>query len=272
MKLVGSFLSKVAAAGVALSIMSLAITAHAQTQQGQAKVVAIKGSAQYSQGGAWMPLKVGDVLKAGALVQTGAASQVDLFLANNGPSVRVTEDSTLGLTALTFDNTGADVVIDTELNLTVGRILGTVKKTSDASRYEVKIPTGTVSIRGTQYDISANGLIRIIKGMAIMNFKAPSGVVSTHQVNAGQTFNPDTQTVVPTPSDYQPGMGPMAGTEEGVPAWGQTVSGLNLPITSPGHTVSAEQEGDGIVAPNILNPLPGYDGGYQPPVSPTWPR
>jgi hypothetical protein len=267
MKYVGSFLSQVTAYSVALLITSLALSVQAELQQGQAKVVAIKGSAQYSEGGALMALNVGSTLKAGAIVQTPAASQVDLFLGDNGPTVRVTEDTTVALSKLTLEKTGADVVIDTELNLTAGRILGRVKKTSDASRYEVKIPTGTVSIRGTDYDISASGLARCIKGSFTMNIKGPSGVVAAHQVNAGQTFMPETQSVIPTPSDYRFDLGPVAGGEGGVPPYGQIwwrpeVPPGVFPITSPGITPSQQ---------NFDETGASIDPGFERFVSPTFP-
>jgi len=52
MKHVGNFVAKFAAYTVAFLITTVAVSALAQMQQGQAKVLAIKGSAQYSEGGA----------------------------------------------------------------------------------------------------------------------------------------------------------------------------------------------------------------------------
>jgi hypothetical protein len=273
MKYVGNFLSKATAYSVALLITSLALSVHAELQQGKAKVAGIKGSAQYSEGGAsWSPLKRGDILGAGAVIQTAANSMVDLYLGDNGPLVRVTEDTTLGLTKLTCEKTGADVVIETELNLTAGRILGTVKKTSDASRYEVKLPVGVASIRGTTYDISATGLARCIKGSFILSYKGPTGGVGNYELGAGQTFLPESQSVVPTPSDYVPGLGALPGEgEAGIGYLPGSEWWPMAPLAPPGQTVSGEQEVDGIIAPNALNPLPDVDGGFEPPVSPTWP-
>jgi hypothetical protein len=234
MKQVGSFLSKVATYSVALLITSLAVSALAQMQQGQAKVVAVKGSAQYSEGGAWMPLKTGTILKAGSVVQTAAGSYAKLTLFDNGKSLELDEQTTVGLTKLTCEKTGTDLVIETELNLTAGRVLGNVKKTSNASRYEVKSPVSTVGIRGTTYEATAAGLARCFSGALNVAFKAQDGTVSQYQVNAGYTFDPALRTVVATPEGYNPGFGlPTTEGEEGNLPWA-FAEPMSLPITSPG--------------------------------------
>ena len=68
------------------------------------------------------------------------------------------ENTLLGIDKLTVTQTGADVVTETQLDLKAGHIFGMVKKMSAASKYEVKIPNGVAGIRGTVYDISAEGV------------------------------------------------------------------------------------------------------------------
>lgn len=210
MKHVGSIISKLSAYGVAFLIASFVGSVQAQQQQGTATVRALRGTAQYTQdGGAWMPLTVGKVLKQGAVVRTAANSQVDLFLKQNGPVVRITADTTLGLDRLLFEDTGAETVIDTQLNLTNGRILGTVKKMAAVSKYEVKIPTGVVGIRGTEYDISTTGVVHVLTGQALVTYITPNKQIHQAMVNEGETFTPPTTdpeaapTVTPTPADVQ---------------------------------------------------------------------
>jgi ribosomal protein L14 len=189
MKYVGSLFSKMAAYGVALLVAYSAASTQAQQQQGKAVVRAIRGSAQYTQSGDWMVLEVDKVLTPGAVIKTGANSQVDLFLDQNGPVVRVKEDTVVALDSLKFEDSAAGVVIETKLNLTAGRILGSVKAMAAASKYEVKIPTGTVGIRGTEYDISANGVINMKSGSVLTDLTL-NGQRVTMVVNAGQTFAP----------------------------------------------------------------------------------
>lgn len=207
MKHVGSFFSRLAAYGVALSATSLVVSALADEDTAVAQTV--RGDATYSEGRSWKPVKVGTVLHQGATVKTGAEAEVDLFLKKNGPAIRVTQNSMLTLDKLFFQDTGSETVIDTRLNLTNGRILGNVKKMAEASKYEVKIPSGTVGIRGTEYDISATGPISVYTdGPALVTWVDPTtGRVSQLTVNQGQTFTPptpgQTPTVVPTPPDIK---------------------------------------------------------------------
>lgn len=173
-----------AALGAALLVSS------AQAAVGKATVRAVRGTADYSAGtGSWAPLKVGVVLRPGSKVRTAAQSQVDLFLDQNGPVVRITEETELGLDKLNFDNTGSENVIETQLDLKSGRILGAVSKMAAASRYEVKTPQGVAGIRGTEYDISANGTIRVVSGRLVLAY-LKNGVPTTQVINAGEVFTP----------------------------------------------------------------------------------
>ncbi len=148
-------LKTILVAGAAMVALCMAASVQAQgMQQGKGVVRKIKGSATYTTaGGATTPLKVGDVLVPGTTVNAGAESSVDINLDVNGPILRVTADTSVALDTLSFSGSGSDVVIETKLNLQDGRILGSVKKTAAASKYEVKTPTGVAGIRGTDYDI-----------------------------------------------------------------------------------------------------------------------
>jgi hypothetical protein len=196
MKPVGSF-SKWMICGVAAAAV-LAVVVEAAV--GKAVVRTVRGTAQYSdKGGELKSLRVGKVLGPGSTVKAGVSSTVDLFLGDNGPSVRVTSDTTLDLDKLEIDRTGVDVVIETMLNLKTGTIQGNVKKLADASKYEVKTPYTVCAIRGTEYQISADGVHHVITGSVLVAYTNPStGVVTTHPVNQGQTFVPPVDPRVPT--------------------------------------------------------------------------
>jgi hypothetical protein len=246
MKHVGSLISKLAAYGVTLVVTALVATAQAGTDT--AKVMAVRGQAQFSEaGGPWMALKVGATLNPGSVVKTAANSQVDLFLKVNGPMVRVTADTTLGLTKLYFEETGAETVIDTQLDLSNGRILGNVKKMAAASKYDVKVPTGTVGIRGTQYDISTTGTVTVLTGSVLVTYIAQNGTTTQVTVNAGQTWNPPTaangpvQPPVPTPTGI---------IQEITPQFPEMESNIPEVVVTPGGAVI------------VVQPEP-------PPVSPT---
>lgn len=188
MKYLGNFVAKSVGCSLAAA---LALSAQAQTKQGRASVQSVQGMAEVSVGGGiYTSLTEGSTVEAGSVVRTGAGSEVRLFLAQNGPVVVPRADTVLGLDRLTYDTTGAEVVIDTRLDLKAGRVTGHVRKMAAASKYEVKIPNGLVNIkateaRGTDYDIEVSGNTTVVHGSATVVFNNVS-----YTVNSGQTFDP----------------------------------------------------------------------------------
>ena len=197
MKETSKFLRVVACMAVLAGSMAFAQAA----QVGKAVVREVTGAAEASVGGAWKALRKGDTLMPGAVVRTANDSSVILFLDQNGPLVRLTENTTLGIEKLTFENTGVDTVIETQLDLKSGRIVGTVKKLSATSKYEVKTPNGVAGIRGTKYVISADSSVMVLEGQVVVVFVKADGSVVTQVVNAGEKFNPATQRVETMTSD-----------------------------------------------------------------------
>ena len=198
---------------VAFAFLGFVMTTEAQEiKQGKAIVRAItKGTAKYKDTASgiteWVPLKVDTVLKEGAVIETDATGVVDLFLGVNGPVVRVTPATQLALDKLTFSRAGGEVVIETQLDLKAGTILGTVKKLAAASKYEVKTPVGVCGIRGTEYCISADGKITVLKGWVRINFSLPGRPPIIIDVKEGQTVIPPTATtpgqIITTPDDVK---------------------------------------------------------------------
>jgi hypothetical protein len=213
MKPVGSF-SKLAACGAALAALFLVNSAQAAT--GTAVVRTVRGTASYAeQAGEWRPLKQGQVLRPGAILRTGADSDVRLFLDDNGPDVRLLDSTTLALDRLHIEPTGTDNVIETRLNLTTGTIQGLVRRLAPASRYEVVTPNTVVGVgrttAQTRYQISANGVTHVESGQMVVVYTNPAtGQMSTHTVSAGQTFVP------PVGPDAAPTLRP---TREGEVIW-----------------------------------------------------
>ena len=218
-------------AGLVLSGLALALVSSVDAQtvnQGVATVIRIKGAARYNVAGVWHPLdKVGVALKPGTLIQTERTkgSYVDIILGEGNapipsasastmayqPSaeqnvVRIWEDSALKIDKLTSLQTGSDVVTETQLDLQRGRIFGTVKKMSAASKYEVTIPNGVAGIRGTIYELSAVGVIKVLVGSCIMSFVGADGQARTQVVMALQQYDARTGEIIPLPPPLLPGM------------------------------------------------------------------
>jgi hypothetical protein len=183
MKPVGRFSKLI---GYTFLISCSALASANAVEKGKAVVRAVRGNAQYNLGSGYKPVSVGMQFPPQTVIRTAPDSQVDLFLGDNGPVVRTTPDTELGLDKLTIDNVGAEKIIETQLNLKSGRILGNVKKMAAASRYEVKTPRGIAGIRGTEYDIRADGTVSVISGTVVMAYTGTSVVT----VNAGQTSRP----------------------------------------------------------------------------------
>lgn len=221
MKQKRSLLNWLTVCGVVL-LAAATLTAQAAEDR-EAKVVRLKGSARYSTGGnVWQPIKVGDTLKAGAIVQTAAGSVVDLvfseaFLAARTPThgesvsynptvqrdiIRIQPDSVLAIDRLTEVNTGADKVTETQLDLRSGRIVGSVNKISAASTFEVKIPNGVAGIRGTIFSISALGIISVIQGAVGAAYNTPDGP-KVEVVQGGFQFDIRTGELRPLPVEEQ---------------------------------------------------------------------
>ncbi len=222
--------------------LAMASSAMAETKQVYAKVIRIKGNARYKTGtGAWTPLKPGQYVGAGTVIETAPDSRVDLGVGEGeAPSanltvgtmltyqpntsqnmIRVWENSRMAIDTLNINETGTDVVTETQLDLQAGHIFGSVKKMSAASRYEVKIPNGVAGIRGTTYDINVDGIIKVLDGSIFLNYKNSHGDSATQVIMGQQMFNAVTGVLSDLPQADKTGM-PLV--------LQQLTAGLALPI------------------------------------------
>jgi hypothetical protein len=225
MKRMRNLVNGLVVCGVALAMVSS--LAAETVEQLSAKVVRIKGSARYkTASGAWQTLKTGDQLGAGTIVETGVDSRVDLMLGEGTPPtarpvigemltyaptaeqnmVRIWENSRLAIDKLTLTETGADTVTETQLDLQAGHIFGSVKKMSAASKYEVKIPSGVAGIRGTIYDISVEGVVKVLVGSIYLAYVDSQGNAKTQVIMGQQQFDVRTGVLQPLSDIDKTGM------------------------------------------------------------------
>jgi hypothetical protein len=186
------------ALAIAFAAAPLLDSIGAQSVEGTAVVRALRGSAKYTTGGGvWATVKVGTIFRPGSTILTEAGSSVDFFLDGNGQFLRVTPDTTMTFEKLGITRTNGENVIDTQLNLMSGRILGSVKKLAEASRYEINFPSGRAGIRGaTDYDIN---LVHFDGEKSMVDLSCVTGQVvaakvfngggSTAVLGEGQTWN-----------------------------------------------------------------------------------
>lgn len=215
MRLTRNLVNAAVSCGIALMMAAGVSGAFAQTGQGSAKVVRVVGDARYSFGNnEWHPLREGDIVKPGTVLQTASKSEVDLVLANTeealsetilqpsmsykpegqatANTIRMYENTVLSVDKLASMQTGADLVIETQLDLRAGKIFGSVKKMSGASKYEIKYPNGVAGIRGTVYLMHADGTLSIYSGSALLAFLKADGTTGTQVINAGFMFEAPT--------------------------------------------------------------------------------
>ena len=206
-------------AGSLALLMVTSLTA-GTTKDRSGTVVRFKGSVRYSTGNnVWQPVKVGTVVKSGYLIQTAAASYVDVVLGGTALTppraviadtlvyktkaqqdmVRLQQDTVLAFDKLTVTDTGSDEVTETQLDLRSGKIFGSVKKLSTGSLYEIKLPNGVAGVRGTDFSLSALGLIQVLNGSMVISWAAADGTPMTQAVNAGWQFETSTGLLSPIP-------------------------------------------------------------------------
>ncbi|HZV34564.1 MAG TPA: FecR domain-containing protein [Verrucomicrobiae bacterium] len=211
----------------ALAAAFVMLAAHVRAEQVDQVVTVVKvsGGARYSTDNMknWRTMKKGDVLKPGTMIQTADDGNVDVTLADKGnqlqaapmngtasanptaPSavykadqspkanvVHIFPSTVLVVDKLTMERTSMDEVSETQLDLRAGQIMGTVKKLSGGSRYEVKIPNGVAGIRGTTYVIRADGRVYVLSGSVVISYVDSTGTLRTAVVTAGNYFTPET--------------------------------------------------------------------------------
>ena len=224
MNKINYFARKMLAGTIAVAMIALANHSRAENIPQLITVIKVDGSARYSvdNGKTFMKLHRGDELQPGSLIETAEKSTVDLLMGERQGPILATPTSgprPVSAPGAGGGNGGADsgakanvvrvypssvLAIDkprgwmlvpdswreTQLDLRAGQIMGNVKKLSQASRYEVKIPNGVAGIRGTSYVVSATGVVYVLQGQVIISYIGPGGTVITATVSAGESFNP----------------------------------------------------------------------------------
>jgi hypothetical protein len=123
---------------------------------GSAEVRAVKGSAEYSTGGApWAVLKGGERLAPGTTLRTTSGATVDLALESGYP-VRVLPESELTLEALHAWPWRVSRPFEKRVRLSKGRIYLHVSRLPPGSLYEIRTPKAISRVeRPGDYVVSA---------------------------------------------------------------------------------------------------------------------
>ncbi len=127
----------------------------------EVEVIELEGRVEVrqSEGAAWENAEVGMTVPVGAMISTGFRSSAVLAV---GPDAQLNVDS---LTRLGIDELiEREGVVETSLNLTVGRVRGEVRRAADRqSDFQLRSPTATASVRGTSFEFDGVN-VRVFEG------------------------------------------------------------------------------------------------------------
>src|SRR5436189_2861786 len=151
----------------------------------------VDGAVLISHGGAdFTSAREGDVLGAGDTIRTGtgAAAEITYF---EGSSVRLEADTEIVVERLRTEADGGTVI---GMMQTLGRTWPAVTNPiSGSSRYEVRTPSSTASVRGTIFAVDVrldadgpSATVTTSEGVVVHSAAGPAGAASAVRVTAGQ--------------------------------------------------------------------------------------
>jgi hypothetical protein len=190
---------------LAVGLVNSLAVAHAEVQSGQVLVQAVRGSATYSEvsGGQMRPVKENLVLTRGSTLKTARDATVDLILQYNGTVLRLLPNSLLKFDKLNRETGAEGSITETSLNLVSGSVLGSQRKLASPSTFQVNIPGGVATIKGTEYVVRADGAVSVISGSVQVIYNLPNNGGSVKvTVPQGSSFNPATGKVVTTSAEF----------------------------------------------------------------------
>src|ERR1043166_8148541 len=144
---------------LAIVAVNYLLAANAQIQSGQVSIQSVQGSATYESLGQIAQLQANQLLSAGTLIRTAPNATVDLILQYNGTALRLLPNSVLSIDKLNKESTGDETITETSLNLHAGSLIGSQRKLAPPSRFDINIPGGVATIKGTIYDVRADGTV-----------------------------------------------------------------------------------------------------------------
>jgi hypothetical protein len=184
---------------IALALLSATILLAAEAPKNAKAIVrAVHGTAKCRIRGQWSQLLPNMELLPGTKIRTGPDSYVSLNVNGLKSTLRISQNTAVTLTKMEAFGVTADSDTDTVLDLQAGTVLGEVKKLSLASRYDIRVPNGTASIRGGDFQVS---VVPQAGTAATVTFTAVTGTVvasvivkgrsSVQVLHAGQSWTPE---------------------------------------------------------------------------------
>ncbi len=203
MKQLGSSRDTLVLVLVILLGVDFTLNTMAALRPAQVVVQDIVGTASYSVGGTWQPLKKGAALNQGTTIKTDADSTVDLLFYSSFTALQLTPNSSLRFDRLLAEAAFDRPVTETTVTLLAGSLAATQRKLAAPSRFQVNVAGRVATITGTEYFIRADGAVTVASGTVSLEYNLPGNRGSIKvTVSAGYSFDPATGQVVPTTAAY----------------------------------------------------------------------
>ena len=186
-----TFYTATAALALMASLAS-AMAAPAEAIPGKAIVRGVQGLVSYSDDdGQGQPLKAETVLQTGAVIQTESSGLAEIAFDGGAGIVRLGTNTTVVLQKLAEDRARGEVV-EIQLTLQSGSIIGKTDKLRPTSSFEIKTAAGLAGVRHGVYRVDASGKTEVAGGL--VTFAAVSGgtasVANTLQTPPAKVFVP----------------------------------------------------------------------------------
>lgn len=156
-----------------------------ESQPVKLEALDVRGPVTYTTAGdAPRPLAAGAALATGTVIKTGVGAAVDLSLGRQFGVVRLAQNSVLSLDKLEIQQ-GNKGVLDVQLSLVEGTLLGDMRELPPETHFEVKTLTGIAGLRGGRFRIQPTGHIVVISGsMLYVHIPRQGAEPVLHKLNA----------------------------------------------------------------------------------------
>lgn len=135
---------------VALLVVLVAIPSWCQIVAQVVTLIDVKGTVLVQKSGAtaWNPASEGMQLVIGDAIKTGKDGSVKVEFKDGG-TLSLQKETDIKITRAEEK----DKVIQTEVNMKIGRLLAEIRKLKTDSKFEVRTPVSVATVRGTSYDL-----------------------------------------------------------------------------------------------------------------------
>ena len=175
------------------SIFSMTVFANQQ-----ASVVSVQGKVEVQRNGSWVPLKEGDLVSEGELLNTGFKSEA--VIKYEGSVMKMGP-----MTRITLEKLASTPVKDTvSVYLKTGALRSTVSHAAKKTQQTTRSATAVASVRGTDYLATSDGKFEVSQGAVVVMASELYDSINPNSDSAPKNGDSNQNT---DPADINPDMG-----------------------------------------------------------------